>query len=278
MLKPGRQCAILIGHTRRKKHVIPLGFKLINVYLDAGFKLRELVIKRQHNCKTTGFWYANSIKYNFLLLAQEYLPNFEKPKLPVPLSVRERLVDYDLVTPTSEKLPVTRKLDELETTTVWILPEKDFEERLNKNVIDRYSNEKGFSTITFVSHSKNETNSTERNRQKGKELLFIKSPFLSNNPSRSNIEHYLKETKEIVNRELPNINKGGFLAIQTQDVRIDGYIEPLAKRMVDLLTSGKLWLNEVVIIIQEGKNLSSESTGEYLKITHQYLLVYEVVG
>ncbi|GFP23204.1 hypothetical protein HKBW3S09_00671, partial [Candidatus Hakubella thermalkaliphila] len=58
-LKPGRQCAILIGDTRRKKHVIPLGFKLINVYLDAGFKLSELVIKRQHNCKTTGFWYAN---------------------------------------------------------------------------------------------------------------------------------------------------------------------------------------------------------------------------
>jgi len=59
VLKPGKQCAILIGDTRRKKHVIPLGFKLINIYLDAGFKLRELVIKRQHNCKTTGFWYAN---------------------------------------------------------------------------------------------------------------------------------------------------------------------------------------------------------------------------
>lgn len=90
VLKPARQCAILIGDTRRKKHVIPPGFKLINVYLDAGFKLRELVIKRQHNCKTTGFWYANSIKYNFLLLAHEYLPIFEKPQSPVSLSVREK--------------------------------------------------------------------------------------------------------------------------------------------------------------------------------------------
>ncbi|MGB9599658.1 MAG: TRM11 family SAM-dependent methyltransferase [Myxococcota bacterium] len=53
VLKHGKQCAILIGDTRRKKHVIPLGFKIINVYLDAGFKLREPVIKRQHNCKTT---------------------------------------------------------------------------------------------------------------------------------------------------------------------------------------------------------------------------------
>ena len=106
VLKPGRQCGILIGDTRRKKHVIPLGFKLIDVYLDAGFKLRELIIKRQHNCKTTGFWYANSIKYNFLLLAHEYLPIFEKPKTPLPLSVRERGIDYGLVVPTLEKPPL----------------------------------------------------------------------------------------------------------------------------------------------------------------------------
>jgi len=59
VLKPGKQCAMLIGDMRRKKHVIPLGFKLINVYLNAGFRLRDLVIKRQHNCKTTGFWDAN---------------------------------------------------------------------------------------------------------------------------------------------------------------------------------------------------------------------------
>ena len=31
VLKPGRQCAILIGDTRRKKHIIPLGFGLIDV-------------------------------------------------------------------------------------------------------------------------------------------------------------------------------------------------------------------------------------------------------
>ena len=145
VLKPGKQCAILIGDTRKKKHVVPLGFKLMNVYLDAGFKLRELVIKRQHNCKTTGFWYANSLKYNFLLLAHEYLPIFEKPESSVPSSVAERSVDYGLVVPILERPPLRRKLDELETTTVWVLPEKDFEARLNKNVIDRYSNGAGYS-------------------------------------------------------------------------------------------------------------------------------------
>lgn len=276
VLKPGKQCAILIGDTRRRKHVIPLGFKLINVYLNAGFKLRELVIKRQHNCKTTGFWYANSIKYNFLLLAHEYLPIFEKPKTPLPLSVREKGIDYGLVVPTLEKAQLKRKLDGLETTTVWIFPENDFEKCLNKNVIDRYSNGKDYSIITFDSHSKNETNFTERNIQKDKELLFIKSPFLNRNPSRSNIEHYLKEINEIIKKELPIINKGGFLVIQTQDIRIDGYIEPLAKRLVDILIFDNLWLKEIIVTTQDRNNSLAQNSKDYLKIVHQYLLVYEV--
>jgi len=58
VLKPEKQCAILIEDTRRRRHVFPIGFKLINVFLDAGFKLRGLVIKRQYNYKTTGFWYV----------------------------------------------------------------------------------------------------------------------------------------------------------------------------------------------------------------------------
>jgi DNA modification methylase len=273
VLKPGKQCAILIGDMRRKKHVIPLGFKLINVYLDAGFKLREFVIKRQHNCKTTGFWYANSIKYNFLLLAHEYLPIFEKPKSPVPSSVGERVADYSLVFPTLENPVLKRRLDGLETTTVWILPEKDFEKRLNKNVIDRYS-EDGYSAITFAPHSENETN-LAGNKGKRKGLLFIKSPFLAENPSRSGVEFCLQKTREIVNRELPNINKGGFLAIQTQDVRIDGYLEPLAKKVVDLIISDNLWLKEIVVVTKEGQSSKVQPPTEYLKINHQYLLVYE---
>lgn len=276
VLKPGRQCAILIGDIRRKKHVIPLGFRLVDVYLDAGFKLRELVIKQQHNCKTTGFWYANSIKYNFLLLAHEYLLIFEKPKTSLSVAVREREIDYALPVPILEKPPLKRKLDRLETTTVWIFPEKDLGKFLNKNVIDRYSNGRGYSIITFVSHPKNEMKFTERNIQKGKELLFIKSPFLNNNPSYSSVEQYLKEIKEIVNQELPNINKGGFLVIQTQDIRINGYIESLAKRIVDMLTFNNLWLKEIIIVTKERVNSKTLPLESYLKIDHQYLIVYEV--
>ena len=278
VLKPGRQCAILIGDTRRKKHVIPLGFKLINVYLNSGFKLRELVIKRQHNCKTTGFWYDNSIKYNFLLLAHEYLPIFEKPESPAFSSVRERETDYGLVFPTLAKPALKRRLDGLETTTVWALPEKDFEKRLNKNVIDRYSNGKGYSTISFVSRSQNETDITVGEGQKGRGLLLIKSPFLANNPSYSNIEFYLRKIKEFVNRGLLIISEAGFIVIQTQDVRLGEYVEPLAKRIVDMLVLDNIWLKEIVVVTQQNKNLGLQTAGEYLKIDHYYLLVYKKVN
>jgi len=279
VLKPGRQCAILIGDTRQRRHVVPIGFRTINVFLEAGFKLKELVIKRQHNCKSTGFWYANSRKYNFLLLAHEYLPIFEKPESPIPLAVREEVADYGLLFPTLEKPVIKRKIDEFETTTVWILPEKDFERRLNKNVIDRYSSGKGYSTISFVSHPKNEIDITSGEGQKGRKLLLIKSPFLADNRSfsTSNIEFHLQKIKEFVNGELPTINEDGFIVIQTQDVRIGEYVEPLAKRVVDMLTPDNLLLKEIIVVTQQNQNTKLQTTREHLEINHQYLLVYEKV-
>jgi DNA modification methylase len=275
VLKPERQCAILIGDMRKRKHVIPLGFKLINVYLNAGFKLRELVIKRQHNCKTTGFWYANSIKHNFLLLAHEYLPIFEKPKLSTPSGVAEVGLDYGLVVPIVKKPPLKKKIDELETTTVWVLPERDFEKRLNRNVINRYSNKGRYSTISFIFNSGNDVHLID-NKGGNKRLLFIKSPFLNNNPSQASIEIYLQRAKEIISGEILTISDGGFVVIQTQDVRMaDGYVEPLAKKMFDLFTFRNLWLREIVVVTQQDTKLGNGVDNSNLKIDHQYLLVYE---
>jgi hypothetical protein len=80
VLKPGKHCVILIGDSRKNKRVVPIGFNVIRIFLDVGFRLKELIIKRQHNCKITGFWFERSLKYNLLLLAHEYLPVFFKPE------------------------------------------------------------------------------------------------------------------------------------------------------------------------------------------------------
>jgi len=78
VLKKGKFCAILMGDTRQKGHMIPMSFEVMRVFEAAGFKLKELIIKEQHNCRATGFWKTNSVKYNFLLIAHEYLFIFHK--------------------------------------------------------------------------------------------------------------------------------------------------------------------------------------------------------
>ena len=71
---------------------------------------------------------------------------------------------------------------------------------------------------------------------------------------------------------MPTISEGGFIVIQTQDVRIGEYVEPLAKRVVDMLAPDNLSLKEIIVVTQQNQKL--QATSEYLKINHQYLLVY----
>ena len=78
VLKTDKFCAILMGDTRQKCHMIPMSFEVMKIFQDAGFKLKELIIKQQHNCRATGYWKTNSVKYNFLLIAHEYLFVFRK--------------------------------------------------------------------------------------------------------------------------------------------------------------------------------------------------------
>ncbi len=78
VLKKDKFCAILMGDTRKKGHVIPMSFEVMKIFEESGFKLKEIIIKEQHNCQATGYWKTNSIKYNFFLLAHEYLFVFRK--------------------------------------------------------------------------------------------------------------------------------------------------------------------------------------------------------
>lgn len=79
VLKKDKFCAILMGDTRQNGHIIPMSFEVMKIFETQGFKTKEIIIKQQHNCKATGFWKTNSIKYNFLLIAHEYLFVFRKP-------------------------------------------------------------------------------------------------------------------------------------------------------------------------------------------------------
>jgi DNA modification methylase len=78
VLKPGKFCAILIGDTRRNQMYQPLAFKVMDKFIKVGFVLKEDIIKRQFNCKATGFWIKKSKESNFLLIMHEHLFVFKK--------------------------------------------------------------------------------------------------------------------------------------------------------------------------------------------------------
>jgi SAM-dependent methyltransferase len=97
VLRPGRFCVILVGDTRKHRHHAPIAFRVMERFLEAGFVLREDVMKYQWKTKgTREKWVALSkvaeqqwvdIKQSkkgwhtdFLLLSYEHLFIFRKPE------------------------------------------------------------------------------------------------------------------------------------------------------------------------------------------------------
>lgn len=76
VLKNGKICAVMMGDIREHGKVVPLGFRTMECFLQEGFVLKEIIIKEQHNCKSTDYW--RNKNNNFLLLAHEYIFVFQK--------------------------------------------------------------------------------------------------------------------------------------------------------------------------------------------------------
>lgn len=76
VLKSGKMCAVMIGDIRKYGKVIPLGFRVMECFLQAGFVNKEIIIKEQHNCRSTDYWKIRN--KDFLLLAHEYIFVFQK--------------------------------------------------------------------------------------------------------------------------------------------------------------------------------------------------------
>lgn len=76
VLRNGKMCAVMMGDIRIHGKVVPLGFRVMECFLEAGFLNKEIIIKEQHNCHSTGYWVKQ--KKDFLLLAHEYIFVFQK--------------------------------------------------------------------------------------------------------------------------------------------------------------------------------------------------------
>jgi len=252
VLKQGRYCAVLIGDMRENKNVIPLGFRLIDIYLKAGFSLKDIVIKRQHNCKTTGFWYKKSIKYNFLLLAHEYLAIFKKEATHLNAQSSNEIKE------TKENLFNNPKIEELETSTVWIFNADDWYSKTIGNLIKRYDGNDYCIIDDF-----NKLNILSATRA----LVIV------NCTTQENFERFCNNVDYIIKQ----VNDQGFLSIICNDVRLkNGNIFPIGVNIVDYLNRWKeLKIKEIVIISIENKD-NIISVEDDLNISHKYLIIYRV--
>lgn len=76
VLKKGGICAIMMGDMRSRGKVVPLGFQVMNCFINAKLLSEEIIIKNQHNCRSTKHWERQN--HQFLLLAHEYIFIFTK--------------------------------------------------------------------------------------------------------------------------------------------------------------------------------------------------------
>lgn len=78
VLKPGRHCGVLIGDTHKHRHFVPISTMVLLTFLDAGFVLREDVIKEQWHTETMRGRWRKSFNHDFLLTFHEHLFIFRK--------------------------------------------------------------------------------------------------------------------------------------------------------------------------------------------------------
>lgn len=255
VLRDGKYCAILIGDMRKNKNVIPLGFLVAEKFLDNGFYIEEMVIKRQHNCKTTGFWYKNSIKYNFLLLAHEYLFIFKKQKNKRcnSFNISEKFQDNNW--PKLKKEYIKKDIV-LEAKTVWILNSSSWFGDAVSNLVLRYSNNN---------------------------YLNLKNNFILNSTKKKKYDLIIFSAKKHPEEDIKNLsqylNYKGVLAVFCQDSRLkSGMIYQPALEIEKKLRNDKsLKIKEIIVLAlnsENNDNIVNTIPDKFLKINHKYILLY----
>lgn len=80
VLRKNKYCAILIGDIRRNRHIVPLGFNVMQQFLNSGFVIKEIIIKHQHNCKFNNFGIVKAQGITFFLLHMNICSYLENHK------------------------------------------------------------------------------------------------------------------------------------------------------------------------------------------------------
>ncbi|KFH63937.1 hypothetical protein MVEG_09762 [Podila verticillata NRRL 6337] len=96
LLKMGRRCTLGIGDNREHCFYIPVSFQLIRQYINQGFELEELIVKRQRYCAMFGLGTYLCVQFDFLCFTHEFIATLRK----VPKQGHDTMIlepDYSLL-------------------------------------------------------------------------------------------------------------------------------------------------------------------------------------
>ncbi|KAF9285618.1 hypothetical protein BGZ68_003726 [Mortierella alpina] len=90
LLKMGRRCTLGIGDNREHCFYIPVSYQLIRQYINEGFELEELIVKRQRYCAMFGLGTYLCVQFDFLCFTHEFVATLRKvPKEEVDTMILE---------------------------------------------------------------------------------------------------------------------------------------------------------------------------------------------
>ncbi|RLI52958.1 MAG: hypothetical protein DRP09_16845 [Candidatus Thorarchaeota archaeon] len=260
VVKPEGHCAVLIGDMRKKKRVIPLGFRTIELFQRAGFVLKDLIIKRQHNCRTTGFWYTSSVKHNFLLLAQEYLPVFQKTRFDFTGNQSQSAGQFRLRLGTHKVPPPP---SEMQCKTTWILPSDDLDAHVDANVMNRYGEGGEILTVDVGL----EEAQTQDYPDKEFSLVYATIPVEVSG------EELRKLAQDVVSLSEKALTSQGHLVFRVRDFKQGEYtISPALD--IWRIPKEKFAIREIVVVAPSEAHERSAANSS-LQIVHDHLLVYQ---
>ncbi|ORY92997.1 hypothetical protein BCR43DRAFT_496172 [Syncephalastrum racemosum] len=90
LLHMGRRLTLGIGDNREHCFYVPVSFHLMRQYIDEGFELEELIVKRQRYCSAFGLGTYLCVQYDFLVFTHEFIATFRK----VPKELTDRMLSY----------------------------------------------------------------------------------------------------------------------------------------------------------------------------------------
>ncbi|KAF8928291.1 hypothetical protein BGZ58_009758 [Dissophora ornata] len=109
LLKMGRRCTLGIGDNREHCFYIPVSFQLIRQYINEGFELEELIVKRQRYCAMFGLGTYLCVQFDFLCFTHEFIATLRKvPKEQIDTMILEpdfTLLDNVCISSTTRAIP-----------------------------------------------------------------------------------------------------------------------------------------------------------------------------